>query len=197
MVADQVPLPQLTGSGAVEIVGRPGSGVTSTLLSFLAAPSHVAPVAFVDVRGMVSPVAAAECGCDLDRLAFVHVAGADRWSRAVAYLLDGVAAVAAEVPTSVPASELRTITARARTRHRLLALTSAKGQLASGVASARVVLLGAVWSGPHHGRGALSTRRLEARLEGKLARGAAPEGWLTLPSLSWEPAQARPLRAVR
>ena len=188
----------------LEVAGAPGSGVTSVLLAFLAPLSVDAPVAYLDVRGTVSPVAAAESGCVLERLAFVRAAEPDGWARSLAYLLDGVRAVAAEAPPGAPDGALRALAARARARRRLLALAPVghAWRLPAGLASGRLELLESRWSGLHEGRGSLAERRIRARLEGKLARGGAIDGVLDLPSLDLVPlageaAAGRHLVAVR
>ena len=183
-------------AGVMEVTGRPGSGVTSTLLSFLAAPSQSSPVAYVDVRDAVSPVAAMELGCDLERVAFVNAPEPEQWGRAVGYLLDGVPAVAAEVPRRVPAATLRAICARARARARLLVLAPLDDRIPSGLTTGRLALEATSWSGVTGGRGHLTERRVRAALSGKLARGTTVEGWLCLPSLEWETAKVAPALAV-
>lgn len=171
----------------VEVTGPVGSGATSLLLSLLAPVAKEGPVAYLDVRGAVSPVAAAEAGCSLERLAFVSAPHPDGWAKALAYLLDGVRAVAAEVPRGVPAAALRALAGRARSRSRLVVLAPIGWQLPEGLVSGRLSLSAPRWAGPEEGRGHLDQRLVSVRLEGKLTRGGVIEGGLRPPSLALIP----------
>lgn len=171
----------------VEVTGPVGSGATSLLLSLLAPVAKEGPVAYLDVRGVVSPVAAAEAGCALERLAFVRAPHPDGWAKALAYLLDGVRAVAAEVPRGVPAAALRALAGRARSRSRFVALAPMGWKLPEGLVAGRLTLGPPRWAGALRGRGHLTTRLVSVHLEGKLAAGGVVEGLLQLPSLDLLP----------
>src|SRR2546421_6650299 len=147
MQAELSPLLLVERGAVLEVDGRPGAGVTTTLLSLLAPVSVDGPVAYVDARGDVSPVAAAEAGCLLERVAFVSVREPEGWSRALGYLLDGVRAVAAEVPRGVDAGALRALAGRARARRRLLALAPIGWRLPAGISTGRLELVASRWNG--------------------------------------------------
>ena len=177
-------------SSVLEVGGRPGAGVTSVLLAFLAPASVEGPAAYLDVRGMVSPVAAADAGCRLDRLAFVRTAQVDGWAKALGYLLDGVQVVAAEAPRGVPAAVLRALVGRARARRRALILHPLGWSLPAGLTAGRLDVISSHWEGHE--------RHIKARVDGKLANGTAVEGELALPSLVLSPElPARRLVAVQ
>lgn len=152
----------------LEVVGTPGAGVSSTMLLLLAPLSALGPVAYLETRGAISPVAAAEMGCVLERLAFVHAPLPESWARALAYLIDGVRAIAAEVPRGVPPPSLRALAARARARHRLVALAPLGWSLPPGLTAGRIE---PSWE---DGRGSIHERRLHFHLEGKLAHPGWP-----------------------
>lgn len=171
----------------VEVTGPVGSGATSLLLSLLAPVAKEGPVAYLDVRGAVSPVAAAEAGCALERLVFVSAPHPDGWAKALAYLLDGVRAVAAEVPRGVPAAALRALAGRARSRSRFVALAPMGWKLPEGLVAGRLSLGPPRWAGALHGRGHLTARLVPVHLEGKLAPRGVVEGLLQLPSLDLLP----------
>jgi hypothetical protein len=188
-ILTRVPSPsrlQLAERGLLEVTGPPGSGVTSMLLALLGPLSGEGPVAYLDVRGEVSPVAAAEAGCCLEHLVFVHAPHPDSWAKALSYLIDGVRAIAAEAPRGVPASALRALAGRVRARRRFLALTPLRWSLPADLANGRIVLLGSSWD-VLQGRGALSGRQIRVRLEGKLVHGSALTAVVTPPLLELAP----------
>ena len=95
----------------VELSGPVGFGMTRLGYHMLAAPSRVAPVVAIDVRGWMSPLAAGETGVVLDHLVIVRCADASVWPRVAAAVFEGVSAVYAEVPTGVPDRDLQRLAA--------------------------------------------------------------------------------------
>jgi hypothetical protein len=151
--------------------GPPGFGLTRLGLSLLADPALRGPVAAVDVRGWLCPVAAWETGVPAERLVVVRCADRGLWPRVAAALVEGLAAVYAEVPTGVPEQARRRLGALARARRASLLLRPVAGSLPSGLAH---LLLGAGevhWEGPDAGHGRLRRRRLVLRAAGRGVQG--------------------------
>lgn len=149
----------------VALEGRPGTGLTRVGLSMLA--GRPGPVAVLDVRGWFCPLAAWECGILPERLVVVRCSDRQRWPQVAGALLEGVPALYAEVPLSVPVRVLRRLAAVARARGTSAALRPLEGALPPGVASLRVQGEGLVWEGPDEGRGRLGSRRLALLLSGQ------------------------------
>jgi hypothetical protein len=151
------------------LVGEPGSGLTRIGLALIAA--HAGPVACLDVRGWLSPLAAWEMGISPDRLLIVRCADVARWSRATATLLGGVGAVYAEVPAGVNDVALRKLGALARSARTALVLRPLRGPMPSGVAALRIEAEAISWEGPDAGHGRLERRRLHLTAAGKAVQG--------------------------
>lgn len=151
--------------------GLPGSGLTRLGLSLIAPYATMGTVAFLDVRGWVSPQAAWEMGIEPER--FVVVRGGDivSWGRIVAALLDGVRGVYAEVPRGVRDASLRRLAAKARARRTPLVLRPLDGVLPGGVAHLYLTAKEVQWSGTDAGHGSLTTRRTLLEASGKSTRG--------------------------
>ncbi len=73
-----------------------------------------------------------------DRLVVVRCGNPARWPQAVAAMLDGLKAVYAEVPLSLPGGTLRRLGAKARAREAMVILRPLLGRLPSGLAYLRV-----------------------------------------------------------
>ena len=157
----------LQAGNVVSLVGVPGSGLTRVALMLLAEPSRIAPVACVDVRGWLHPPAAWEVGIDPDRLVVVRNRDRLQWPGITAALLEGMAAVYAEVPDRVPDQILRRLAALARSRRTALVLRPLSNRLPSGIAHLRMRGVGVVWEGTDAGHGRLSKRRLFLEVSGK------------------------------
>ncbi len=157
----------------VGLEGPPGFGLTRLGLSMLATAAARGPVAFVDVRGWLSPPAAWELGIDPDRLIVVRCDDPVTWGRVVTGLLAGMQAVFAEVPRRVKDSQLRTLAATSRTTHTPLVLRPVAGALPSGVTQLRLAGKEIAWEGTAGGFGRLAGRRLVMEASGKAMRGMA------------------------
>lgn len=153
------------------LVGPAGSGLTRLGLSLLAPPSRKAPVATVDVRGWLCPMAAWEVGIDPERLVVVRSPDRKVWPSLVAALLEGLPAVYAEVPVGVGDHDLRRLAALARSRSSALVLRPVRGDLPAGVLHLKVEAAAVMWEGADRGHGRLTRRRLALRASGKGARG--------------------------
>ncbi len=90
-----------------------------------------------------------------------HAAGGD------AAILEGVAAVYAEVPAGVGEHELRRLAALTRARKAGLALRPLRGQLPAGITHLRINGRGVSWEGADQGHGRLLERRLALEVSGK------------------------------
>lgn len=155
----------------IGLLGSLGGGLTRLGLSLLAEPSQRAPVAVVDVRGWLSPLAAFEAGIDPERLVIVRNAERQQWPQVVAALLEGLQAVYAEVPAGVPEAHLRRLSALARARRGILLLRPLDNRLPSGVSHLTLQSERVVWEGAESGHGRLRRRHLHMRAWGKGAGG--------------------------
>jgi hypothetical protein len=151
--------------------GLPGSGLTRVGLSLLAPYAARGPLAYLDVRGWVSPLAAWELGIEPERFIVVRTSSVVTWSRAVATLLDGVRAVYAEIPHGVKDSAIRVLAARARTRRTPLVLRPLDGRLPQGILHLHLEAREVTWQGVERGHGALESRRSLFDASGKAMRG--------------------------
>jgi hypothetical protein len=151
----------------VGLEGPIGWGMTRLGLSLLAAPSQVGTVVVIDVRGWFSPLAAWEEGVMAHRLVVVRCTERRVWGQVTAAVLEGVAAVYAEVPSGVGEPELRRLAALTRARKAGLALRPLRGQLPAGITHLRVRGIGVAWEGPDQGHGQLGRRRLTIEIAGK------------------------------
>ena len=157
------------------LVGPAGSGLTRLGLSLLVPPSKHAPVAAVDVRGWLCPMAAWEVGIDPERLVVVRSPDRQVWPSLVAALLEGLPAVYAEVPAGVGDHDLRRLAALARARSSALVLRPVRGDLPAGVLHLKVEAAAVMWEGTDAGHGRLGRRRLALRASGRGARGIERE----------------------
>jgi hypothetical protein len=151
--------------------GLPGSGLTRFGIALLAPYATQGPLAFLDVRGWVSPQAAWELGIDPERFVVVRTDDIVIWSRVVATLLDGVRAVYAEIPRGVKDAALRTLAAKARNRRTPLVLRPLDGRLPQGIVHLQLDARDVVWEGTEQGHGGLLRRRSLLDASGKAMRG--------------------------
>src|SRR6476661_6263611 len=177
MVAD--PLGGLLPDGGLRrgsVVTLAGStGTTSVLLPLLAAATATGEwVAVVEPGATLGGAAIEEAGVALERCAIVRHVPPNRWTVAVAALLEGAALVAAWVPAGVRLGDARRLTARARERGAVLVALESVPGVRSVPWPAEAALRLHVQSGPwRSAHGLLSERDLQVRVEG---RGAAREG---------------------
>lgn len=155
----------------VGLVGHPGYGLTRTGLSMLAARAGRAPIAYLDVRGWLCPVAAWESGVAPEQLVVVRCEDPVRWGRALMALLEGVGWIYAEVPRGVKDAQLRRIAGLVRSRRASLILRPIHGDLPSGVAFLRLQANEVSWQGAGDGHGRLSSRLISFAASGKATRG--------------------------
>jgi hypothetical protein len=151
----------------VGLEGPAGRGLTRLGLSLLAAPSRVGLVVVVDARGWFSPLAAWEVGVHARRLVVVRCSEGRLWPQVTAAVLEGVAAVYAEIPAGVGESQLRRLVALNRARKSGLALRPLRGGLPPGIAHVRIKGMGVEWEGADHGHGRLGSRQLQIEMTGK------------------------------
>ena len=155
----------------VGLVGHPGYGLTRIGLSMLAAHAGRAPVAYLDVRGWLCPVAAWESGVDPEQLIVVRCDNPVQWGRALMALLEGVGWIYAEVPRGVKESQLRRIAGLVRTRRSSLILRPVQGDLPSGMSFLRLEADEVDWAGTDRGHGRLDSRVMSLFASGKATRG--------------------------
>ena len=155
----------------VGLVGPAGFGLTRLGLTMLATPSRRGPVAFVDVRGWLCPMAAWESGIDPERLVVVRCSDPVTWGRVVTALLEGLQAVYAEVPPHIKETQLRTLAATVRSRQRSLVVRPVRGALPAGMAHLLLEARQVRWEGPDGGSGRLGRRRMVLAASGKAMRG--------------------------
>ncbi|MGH8927767.1 MAG: hypothetical protein ACRDWH_05415 [Acidimicrobiia bacterium] len=158
---------RLSPGKIVGLEGPAGYGLTRLGLSLLAEPSKVGMVVAIDVRGWLSPLAAWEVGVNARRLVVVRCAERRLWPQVTAAVLEGVAAVYAEIPVGVGEKELQRLAALTRARRTGLALRPLRGGLPGGITHMRVRGLGVDWEGPEQGHGRLGGRRLSIEVSGK------------------------------
>jgi hypothetical protein len=155
----------------IGLVGHPGFGLTRVGLSLLAAQADQSPIAYMDVRGWLCPVAAWESGVDPDQLVIVRCNDPVRWGRALTALLEGVGWIYAEVPRGVKEAQLRRIASLVRARRSSLILRPIQGDLPGGVAFLRLQAREVEWEGTAAGHGRLTARSLSFTASGKATRG--------------------------
>lgn len=151
--------------------GIPGSGLTRIGLSLLAPYAAHGPLAYLDVRGWASPLAAWEMGIPHDRLVIVRSSDLVAWGRIVAILLDGARGVYAEVPAGVRDQALYRLAAKARIKRTPLVLRPITGELPSGVAHLYLKAREVLWEGTEAGHGSLMFRRTLFEVSGKATGG--------------------------
>jgi hypothetical protein len=155
----------------IGLIGHPGFGLTRLGLVMLASREKLGPVAYIDVRGWLSPPAAWESGITPERLVIVRCSDPVRWGRVASHLLEGVGAVYAEVPKRTKPAQLHKLVALARNRKTPLVLRPVQGDLPSGLAHLRLEARRVDWDGTDRGHGRLTNRRLVFEASGKAMRG--------------------------
>lgn len=153
------------------LIGHPGFGLTRLGLVMLASRERLGPVAYLDVRGWLSPPAAWESGICPERLVVVRCDDPVRWGRVAAHLLEGVGAVYAEVPVRTKPAQLHKLVALARNRKTPLVLRPVQGDLPNGIAHLRLEARQVLWEGTGQGHGRLAHRKLILEASGKAMRG--------------------------
>ena len=153
------------------LIGHPGFGLTRLGLVMLASREQLGPVAYLDVRGWLSPPAAWESGISPERLVVVRCDDPVRWARVAAHLLEGVGAVYAEVPARIKPAQLHKLVALARNRKTPLILRPVQGDLPNGMAHLKLEARQVLWEGTEQGHGRLGKRRLIFEASGKAMRG--------------------------
>lgn len=153
------------------LIGQAGLGLTRVGLSMLAAHSALGPVGYLDVRGWLCPLVAWECGISPENLVVARCQDPVRWGRVAATLVEGIAALYAEVPAGIKEASLRKLGALARARRTPLLLRPVRGDLPGGVAHLRLEAREVAWEGPDAGHGRLQRRRLVLEASGKATRG--------------------------
>ena len=152
----------------VGLEGPAGLGLTRVGLSLLTAPSQVGTVVVIDARGgWFSPLAAWEVGVKPTRLVVIRCSDPKLWAKVCAAVLEGVAAVYAEVPAGVKENELRRLAALTRARKAGLALRPLRGPLPAGITHMLLKGTSVSWKGPESGHGALTERQLSLEVSGK------------------------------
>lgn len=154
-----------------EVAGPTGMGLTRLGLGLLAPLSGRSPVAALDVKGWLSPLAAWEVGVERRHFVVVRCPEPRLWPQVVAALIEGVRAVYAEVPASVRPQELRRLGALARARRTGVVLRPLADALPAGVAYLRLQATEVRWEGAGHGHGRLERRHLVLEASGKGTAG--------------------------
>ena len=154
-----------------ELRGVSGSGMTRIGLKAISPFSKTHPVAVVDTRGWISPIAAWETGIEEEHLVMIKCSDTTQWPRVVAALVEGVRAVYAEVPARVRESDLRRISALIRARRVATVMRTVGQGLPGGMSYVKLRSLGVTWEGADHGHGRLKRRRIHLEASGKGAMG--------------------------
>ncbi len=155
----------------IALTGPAGLGLTRLGLVMLAAAAPGRTVACVDVRGWLCPAAAWESGIDPSHLVVVRCDDPVTWARVVSGLLDGMAAVYAEVPFRLKEGLLHKLAASARRGRTPLLLRPVRGGLPSGLAHLDLEGREVTWEGAGAGHGRLLRRRVALEASGKAMRG--------------------------
>jgi len=149
--------------------GPPGAGSTTVACTLAAAATSAGEwAAVVDPGATFGAAAAAEAGVELERCAVVRGVPPERWSTAVAALLDGCALVVASTPAHLRAGDARRLISRARERASVLVVLGRW----PAEASVRIDARGGAWHGLGAGSGLLAGRELEV---GVTAKGRPPD----------------------
>lgn len=156
-----------------EVTGSTGMGMTRLGLGLLAPPSLRSPVAALDVRGWLSPLAAWEMGVNPAHFVVVRCPEQGIWPQVAAALMEGVKAMYAEVPAGVRPQELRRLAALARARRAGVVLRPLGERLPPGVAHLRLHAVRVRWEGAERGHGRLRRRYLVMEASGKGMAGMA------------------------
>ncbi|MEV8516670.1 hypothetical protein [Dactylosporangium sp. NPDC051484] len=180
-------LPVLSGLRALLPGGGLRRGATiavhtsSVLLALLAAASRAGSWCAVVGLPALSPIAAAEMGIALERLALVPNPGTE-WTTIVAALLDGVDIVVAAPPGPVAPVVAGRLAARARQRGSVLMPAGAWTGAWTG-ADLTVAPVRGAWGGLGAGRGRLRCREMTIQARGRGSAAAPREVTLWLPAL--------------
>jgi hypothetical protein len=150
--------------------GEPGLGMTRLGLVMLSGYTG-GTVAYLDVRGWLSPVAAWEAGIEPDRLVIARCGEVVQWGRAAAALLDGATAVLAEVPVGAKETSIRKLAALARNRGTPLLLHPIGSGVPAGVAHLTLIAHETAWSGAGDGHGRIEQRKIRITASGKAMKG--------------------------
>jgi hypothetical protein len=164
---------------------------SSVLLALLAAASRAGSWCAVVGLPALSPIAAAEMGIVLERLALVPHPGTE-WTTIVAALLDGFDIVVAAPPGPIAPVVAGRLAARARQRGSVLMPAGSWAGADLTLAPVR-----GVWGGIGVGRGRLRFRELTVQARGRGAAVAVREATLALPEIAGVlPPVNRPLPAT-
>jgi len=150
---------------------------SSVLLALLVAASRAGSWCAVVGLPALSPIAAAEMGIALERLALVPYPGVE-WTSTVAALLDGLDIVVAAPPGAIAPAVAGRLAARARQRGSVL---MPAGDWVG--ADLTVAPVRGQWDGLGAGRGRLRCRELTIQARGRGAAAAPREVTLWLPAL--------------
>jgi hypothetical protein len=150
---------------------------SSVLLALLAAASKAGSWCAVVGLPALSPIAAAEMGIVLERLALVPHPGTE-WTTIVAALLDGFDIVVAAPPGPIAPVVAGRLAARARQRGSVLMPAGSWAGADLTLAPVR-----GVWGGIGVGRGRLRFRELTVQARGRGAAVAVREATLALPEI--------------
>ena len=161
----------VVGPGQVAVLaGDPGLGMTRLGLVMLSGYTE-GTVAYLDVRGWLSPVAAWEVGIEPDRLVIARCHEVVRWGRAVAALLDGATAVMAEIPVGAKDASIRKLAALARNRGTPLLLRPIDRPVPTGIAHLVLEARETAWEGTEEGHGRIGQRKTRITASGKVMKG--------------------------
>ncbi len=163
-------LPAVDPGQVAVLLGEPGLGMTRLGLVMLSGYTG-GTVAYLDVRGWLSPVAAWEVGIEPDRLVIARCREAVRWGRAAAALLDGATAVLAEIPDGVKDAPIRKLAALARNRGTPLLLRPISRATPPGVAHLVLEAREVAWMGAGDGHGRIEQRKIRITASGKAMKG--------------------------
>jgi len=163
-------LPILAPGHVAVLSGELGLGMTRLGLVMLSGYTE-GTVAYLDVRGWLSPVAAWEVGIEPDRLVIARCNEVIRWGRAAAALLDGAIAVMAEIPVGVKDASVRKLAALARNRGTPLLLRPIDRSVPTGVAHLVLNARETTWEGAVDGHGRIEQRKTLLTASGKAMKG--------------------------
>ncbi|WP_216853503.1 hypothetical protein [Phytoactinopolyspora halotolerans] len=163
-------LPGLRRGQVVEV-----DGTGALALALLAAPSQDGSWCGVVRMPELGVAAAAELGCNIDRLLLVDEPG-ERWVDVTAALLESADVVLLQPPARPPTGVVRRLVALARKSGS--ALVVAGGWEGS---SLRLKVESSSWSGIDQGHGRLRSRRVKVVASGRMVGGRPRTAWLWLP----------------
>ncbi len=163
-------LPVLAPGQVAVLSGEPGLGMTRLGLVMLSGYTD-GTVAYLDVRGWLSPIAAWEVGIEPDRLVIARCREVVRWGRATAALLDGAAAVMAEVPIGAKDASIRKLASLARNRGTPLLLRPIDRAIPAGIAHLMLEAREITWTGTVEGHGRIEQRKTRIIASGKAMKG--------------------------